>query len=368
MIPKKIISAQKSCFFTLLLATLSILVGCNDKKMAETDKLQRPVVATTVKYEPLVQNRSFVGIVRPRIESDLGFRVTGKVNKRLVQAGDTVKAGQALAILDLNDLSLQKQQSEAELKAATSSQTQANAAYNRGVTLRAQGWATQAQLDNLKATSDEVNGRVLRDQQAVSLSAHALEYGTLMSDVDGIITASFIEPGQIVAAGVPALRVAQAGAKEVLVAIPEAQIENLQKAKASVNFWGKDSTSYAATLRELSPSADSATRTYQAKFTILNAPETLDIGKTATLTLSDERTAQVARLPLSSLFNQGKGAALWVVDVKSGILSLKHVEIAGYEAQNVLIKSGVVEGDMVVTLGVQKLDLGQKVKIVTGVF
>lgn len=358
--------------------------GCNEKKATDAGLAPRPVMAMAVKYEPKNTVRSFVGVVRPRVESDLGFRVSGKVEKRAVQVGDRVKAGQELAELDASDLYLQRQQADAELDSALSSQRQANAAYNRGVILRKQGWTTAADLDRLKAVSDEANGRMLRAKQAVSLANNTLGYAILLADSDGVVTSTMIEAGQIVAAGAPAIRVAQSGAREVVVAIPEAMVETVAKSSASISLWNRGERRFGAKLRELSPSADSSTRTYQAKFTLIDEQpkkvETIkteidkteiskaEIGMTATLTLSDADTEKFARLPLSSLFNDGKGTSLWVIDTKTGALSLKPVVVAGYDAQNALIKSGVDDGEMVVTLGVQKLDAGQKVRIVANVF
>jgi RND family efflux transporter MFP subunit len=359
------------------------LTGCNDKKAAIDNKSQRPVIAMAVKYESTSASRSFVGIVRPQVESDLAFRVSGKVAKRLVQAGDRVKANQELAELDATDLHLQQQQAEAEAKAAASSKTQANAAYERGVSLRKQGWTTTADLDRLKAAFDEASGRATRAKQALSLATNALGYAILLADSDGIVTSTLIEAGQVVSAGAPVIRVAQSGAREVVVAIPEIFIESVSKSQAHVSLWSAKDKSYKAVLRELSPSADSATRTYQAKFTIIDAPPQLELGKielgkielgkielgmTATLILESTNTSKIAKLPLSSLYNAGKGSSLWVVDVKTGALTLKPVEVASYDATSVLIKSGVEAGEMVVTLGVQKLDAGQKVRIVSDVF
>ncbi len=354
----------------LLLAVIGSLglSGCNEKKVDKVEKLQRPVVVETVRFEPKSAARSFVGTVRPRVESDLGFRVAGKVDKRLVQAGDRVKAGQEMAQLDATDLRLQREQSSAELKAALSSQIQANAAYQRGQSLRKQGWSTAADLDRLKAASDEADGRVNRDQQALTLATNALGYAVLLADADGVVTQTMIEPGQVIAAGTPAIRVAQNGEREVVAAIPEALVDRVAGAKATVSLWSQTERSYTAKLRELSPTADSSTRTYPAKFTILDAGPQVEFGMTATLILSDPDTAQVARLPLSSLFNEGKGPSLWVVDPKTGILVLKPVDIAGYDARDVLIKSGVEAGEQIVTLGVQKLDAGQKVRVVTNIF
>ncbi len=352
----------------LLLPVLALglcLSACNEKKVVEAEKPGRPVIAQAVKFEQRNAAQSFVGTVRPKIESDLGFRVNGKVEKRLVQVGDKVVAGQPLATLDNVDLGLQKSQADAELKAALGSRRQANAALARAVTLRKQGWTTQAAFDQLRAASDEADGRVSRDEQALSIATNALAYATLNADGEGVVTATLIEPGQVVASGVPAIRVARLIGREAVVALPEFMVDRARTARASVSLWSQSGKTYSATLRELSPSADPATRTYQARFTIADAGPEVEFGMTANVTLSEDANNRIARLPLASLYNDGKGTSLWVVDTKTGAIVLKPVNVAGYDAEDVLIRDGVNDGDMVVTLGVQKLDAGQKVRILT---
>jgi RND family efflux transporter MFP subunit len=172
-----------------------------------------------------------------------------------------------------------------------------------------------------------------------------------------------VEPGQVVAQGQPAIRLAKSDSHEAVVAVPEALIDRARTAQAKVALWSEPGKSFVARLRELSPSADAATRTYQARFTIAEAPPGLEFGLTATVTLSDSEAERVARLPLSALFNEGQGAHVYVVDRQTGALTLKPVEVLAYEGREVLLKGGVSEGDKVVTLGVQKLDVKERVRI-----
>lgn len=355
--------AQHSFPLILLLATA--LVGCGeDKKAAEKPVEPRAVQTQVVSYESQIPARSFVATVRPRVESDLGFRVGGKVAERLVQPGQRVRAGQVLARLDTTDLSLQREQAEAELSAARASLTQAEAEDRRITQLRKDGWSTASNADKQRALVEEARGRLNRAERAVSLATNSLAYATLQADGDGIITATLVEPGQVLAQGAPAIRLARNDVHEAVAAIPEALVDRVKSANASVSLWSEPGKIYNATLRELSPSADAATRTYQARFTILNAPETLEFGLTATVTLTSTDNERFARLPLSALFNQGNGPSLFVVDAATGALSLKPVEVAGYETRDVLIRNGVSAGDHVVTLGVQKIDVSQKVRII----
>ena len=350
--------------FVFPFATLA-LAACTESKSDVKDvSPARPVLAQQVRYEPAVEERRFVATVRPRIESDLGFRVAGKVARRLVEVGETVKAGQVLATLDEVDLGLQLDQAQAELRAAEGSQAQAQADLKRGETLRKKGWSTDADLEKQRATADEADSRVLRAERAVSLAGNSLAYASLRADADGVVTAAAVEPGQVVAAGQMAIRVARLEEKEAVVAVPEALVDRLSKGTATISLWSQPDRIYAARLRELSPGADAATRTYQARFTILQAGEEVHFGMTATVTLSDAASGQVARLPLSAVIDEGKGPALFVVDRKSGSLAHKPVEVVGYEARDVLVKSGVADGEWVVALGTQKLDTAQKVRVV----
>ena len=349
--------------FAPVLAALA-LGGCNEMS-AQPVRPPRPVLVATVHYETQVPDRSFVGTVRPRIESDLGFRVTGKVSKRLVDVGARVLAGQALATLDEVDLRLQTEQAEAEYRAATGVLAQARAAEARATDLKQRGWSTQAQLDQANAAADEARARFNRAERGVELTKNSLSYATLVADAPGVVTATLIEAGQVVAAGQAAIRVARLDEKETVVAIPETLLARAQSGEARVSIWSRPDKHYIAKLRELAPSADPMTRTYLAKFSLPDAGDEVQLGMTATLTLSDAAAEHVARLPLSALFNQGQGPCVYAVDATTGILTLKHVAVKGYESDDVLITGGIEEGAKVVALGVQKLDPSQKVRIVS---
>jgi RND family efflux transporter MFP subunit len=291
--------------------------------------------------------------------------VAGKVQKRLVEVGALVAAGQPLATLEETDLRLQAEQAEAEFRAATGVLAQAAAAENRATDLRAKGWATDAQLDQARATADEARARLNRAQWSVELTKNTLSYATLIADAPGVVTATLIEPGQVVAAGQTAVRVARLAEKEVVVAIPEALLARARSGEARVSIWSNPDKRYVAKLRELAPSADAATRTYLAKFSIPEADDDVQLGMTATLSLSDPASPRLARLPLSALFNQGDGPSLYVADARSGAITRKRVTVRGYESNDVLIDGGVEEGTDVVVVGVQKLDPAQKVRVVS---
>jgi RND family efflux transporter MFP subunit len=350
---------------TLLMSVLGVavtLAACQATPQ-ETAKPDRPVLVQAAAFEPRAPERTFVATIRPRVESDLGFRVTGKVAERLVNVGDAVKAGQPLAALDATDLRLRREQAEAEVRAASAALQQAEADLQRIVTLRGQGWSTTATFDRQKAVTEEARGRLAHAERALLLAANALSYATLAADTDGVITATQIEPGQVVDSNRVAIRIARLSEKEAVIAVPEAQIGAVRTGVASLSLWSNPDKQLGAVLRELSPSADPATRTYLARFSIPAADEQVQFGMTATVTVGETTAAEVVRLPLSSLHNQGGGPAVWVIGAESRPV-LRPVTVAAYQSRDVLIAQGVSEGDRVVVLGAQKLDPGQRVRIV----
>jgi RND family efflux transporter MFP subunit len=364
MLARSIFSNYYRLLVGASLALVAIaLAGCNDQ-VAQKPAPTRPVLVATAHYEAETPERSFVGTIRPRIEADMGFRVAGKVAKRLVEVGQTVEVGQPLATLDEVDLKLQAEQAVAELNAATGVVAQAVAAETRAKDLKAKGWTTDAQLDSAKAAADEARARLNRAERSVELTKNSLSYATLEADARGVVTATLVEPGQVVAAGQTAIRVARFAEKEAVVAIPETLVGRAKAGAATVALWSEPDKKYEARLREISPSADPATRTYLAKFSLPGAGDKVELGMTATLTLSDPATERVARLPLSALFRQGGEASFYVVDDK-GDVTLQPVQVRSYESNDVVISGGVDEGAKIVALGVQKLDPTMKVKVVS---
>jgi RND family efflux transporter MFP subunit len=364
MFVRSIFASYNRLLAGILLAALAITLGACNELAAEKVAPSRPVLVATVHYEAESPERSFVGTIKPRIETDMGFRVPGKVAKRLVEVGQTVDIGQPLATLDEVDLELQAEQADAELHAATGVLAQAAAAEQRAKDLRAKGWTTDAQMDQAKAAADEARARLNRAQRSVELTNNSLSYATLVADTRGVVTATLIDAGQVVASGQTAIRVARFAEKEAVVAIPETLLGRAKDGVATVTLWSEPNKKYAAKLREIAPAADPATRTYLAKFSLPDAGENVSLGMTATLILADPATERVARLPLSALYSQGGSPSLYIVD-GSGDVTLKPVAVKSYESNDVVISGGVEEDAKVVALGVQKLDPTQKVRVVS---
>jgi len=344
------------------LSMLLLLAGC-EANTAPSVNSERPVQVQRISFDNENVSREFVGVVRARYETDLAFRVAGKIVARLVNVGDRVKAGDVVARLDPQDLKLQAESAEAELGAATSNLTQAIADLERYTKLRTSGYASVADFDRKKWTKDEAEGRLERAKRALDLARNQLGYSDLKADADGVITATMADAGQVVATGQAVARLAHRGEKEAVVALPETWLGEARKADATVRLWSERERSFKATLRELSPQADAASRTYAARFTILDADDTVAFGMTATVTLARASDVAIVRLPLSAILNRGTGPFVYAVDA-SGVLRQRPVTVASFSESSAAVTSGIGEGDKVVTLGVQKLEAGLKVRTV----
>jgi RND family efflux transporter MFP subunit len=344
-------------------ALLPLLAACQDQAVSAVARPERPVQVQRVAYESTKAARDFVGVVRARHETDLGFRVAGKIVARLVNVGDRVRVGDVVARLDEQDLKLQVQSAEAELAAATSNLGQAAADAERYTSLKSRGYASVAEYDRKKWTKDEAEGRLERARRSLELARNQLAYAELKADADGVITATLAEAGQVVAVGQAVARLAHRGEKEAVVALPETWLGEARTARATVRLWSDPDRRFVGRLRELSPQADAATRTYAARFTIADADDSVALGMTATVTLIHGDNATVAKLPLAAIVNRGTGPLVYVVD-ETGTLVRRPVTVSSFSEDVVAVTSGIAEGDKVVVLGVQQLDPGTKVRTI----
>lgn len=336
--------------------------GTEPAQSAAAEAPVRPVQVRKVTFTDLAPPRVLVGTLRARVETDRGFRVAGKIARRAVETGSRVKAGDLLATLDETDFRLQRESAEAELAAARSAARQALLERDRIAELRAKGWSTEQAADRQRATVDEANGRVARAERQVELARNAQSYAELRAEADGTVIAVTAEAGQVVPAGQPVFRIAQDGDREALVAIPEQDIALAREAGAEVTLWSDPGRKYKAHLRELSPSADAATRTFSARFILEGIAADAPLGMTATLDLTPKSAGKIARVPLSAVLNEGRGTEVFVLDAKTGLLARKPVSVSAYESRDALVTGGLTEGDLVVTLGIHTLREGQPVR------
>jgi RND family efflux transporter MFP subunit len=322
----------------------------------------RSVRVQEVRGGGAVTESSYTGVVRARYESDLAFRVGGKVVSRHVELGERVRAGQPLFRLDPEDYELALKAAEADLAAAEAEMKYATAEDARQRRLVGGGATSIADFEKVRADRDMAVGRRDRAVKALALARNRLSYCTLAADADGVVTELPGEAGLVVVEGQPVARLARDGGREAVVSLPENRVEAARSALARVTLWSAPGVSFPAVLREVSPAADPLTRTYQARFALPGAGPGVELGMTATVHLTSADSAPGFVLPLSSLLRQSDRPAVWVVGRGAGRPTLTPVEVREYRQESVVIAAGVKPGDLVVTAGVQKIDPGMVVR------
>lgn len=324
----------------------------------------RPVRVVTLASDTAGERLEFSGDVRPRYESQLGFRVGGKIVERKVDVGATVKRGDVLMRLDPQDLRLAESQARATLRAAETERDLARADYKRHVDLRAQNFVSQAVLDTKQSALKAAQANVDAARAGLRGQANQSNYTNLAADADGVVTAIEAEVGQVVQPGSPVVRVARTVEKEVVIGIPEDKVGQLRAASdVTVRLWANEAVAIPGKIREVSPVADPATRTYTVKVAI---PENAEVrlGMTATVELATGGNGAAGlRLPLSALVQHKGASSVWIVE--NGAVKLVPVQVVGQVRNDVLVTGQVAAGQNVVTAGVNLLKNGQKVRILT---
>lgn len=353
-------TARRHLLPLMALTAMAMLAACS--KQVEKAEPIRPVRAIQVVPDRIDVIAEFPGEVRPRIESRLGFRVGGKIVARKVDVGSLVKRGQVLMQLDPQDLQLAQAQSNAGLKAAESNHELARAELARYRELREKNFVSQAVLDGKETAYQAARATFEQAAAAYRNQANQTGYTSLVADVDGVVTAIEAEAGQVVAAGTPVVRLAQLSEKEIVIAIPEDKVDSLRRvADVKIRLWAMPNASFAGKIREISPVADAATRTYTARVAMPNPPADIKLGMTAYVTFAVQAPAPQIKLPMTALFQDKNNSAVWVID--KGAVRLAPVQVAGPVGNEILIASGISPGQTVVTAGVNLLQPGQKVSI-----
>lgn len=303
--------------------------------------------------------------VKARTESKLGFRVGGKLVRRLVEAGDVVKAGQTLAHLDGQDLKLGQDAAQAAWAAARANLEWSEAEFKRYRELRDQGFISSAELDRREAALKSARAQSDQLRAQANVQGNQAAYAVLTADAAGVVTAVDVEPGAVVQAGTTVLRVAHDGPRDVVFQIPEDRVDNMRAflgkpGALKVKLWGNEEL-IPATLREVGAAADPVTRTFAVKADIGQAP--VRIGQTARVIMQAGAREGAIRLPLAAVFEQQGRSTVWVLDRQAMTVSARPVMIAGAEGNLVVVAGGLSAGQTIVTAGVHALTPGQRVKL-----
>jgi len=345
----------------LVLATL-VLAACG--KAEPPPEPIRAVKVITIGAGTFQSAYEFSGEVKARVESRLGFRVAGKIIRRQVELGQHVKAGTVLAQLDPQDYRLAAQAAGAQVAAATTNRDLAAADYKRFVTLREQNFISGAELERRETALKAAQAQLDQATAQLKSQGNQAEYTTLVADVSGVVTAVEAEPGQVVSAGSPVVRIAQDGPRDVVFSVPEDKVMALKAgSEVTVRLWAGQGN-LNGKIREVAASADPVTRTYAVKVALdTAAPPPLGATVSVLPQALNHAGTPVIKLPTSALRQEGKGTAVWVLDRATMTVKSQPVQIATADGNEAVIAAGLVPGMIVVSAGVHVLSPGQKVTI-----
>lgn len=353
---------QKSLTALTVVASALVLSACS--RPAPTEEPIRAVKVVTVGVDSIRAGNEFAGEVRARVESRLGFRVAGKIVRRQAELGQRVRAGEALAQLDPQDYQLAATAAKAQVAAAQTNRDLAAADFKRYKELREQNFISGAELERREAALKAAQAQLDQALAQGSAQGNQAAYTTLVADVSGVVTAVDAEPGQVVAAGTPVVRIAQDGPRDVVFSVPEDKVGRVKTGSAvDVRVWGSQAV-IKGTVREVAASADPVTRTFTVKVA-MPASEAMALGSTVVVSPAalDRSGTQVVKLPTSAFRQDGQASAVWVLDTASMTVKLQPVVIATADGNEVVVASGLQTGMQVVTAGVHVLSPGQKVTI-----
>jgi len=343
--------------------TATVSAAPSAEAKARKTEPPRPVRFIQVGMSDVKETLFLPGEVRARFEQRYGFRVAGKIARRLVDVGQEVKAGQVLAVLDSQDVLPAIDAQEAQVEVARSDFRLQQSELKRQQALRDRGFVSGAVLERQAANAESAQSRLIAAQSQLANAQNGLSFQTLRADKAGVIVAVDAEAGSVVAAGQSVVRMAQLGEKEVAVNVPERAVSQLKQATGFFASVGAIADkAYKAKLRELSPAADPASRTYGARLAILNPDDALKLGMSAMVRI-ELGSGQAIVVPNSALYTRDDTTHVWLVERASETVNPVVVEVGESTNEGVRIVSGLKPGDLVVTAGANLLLTGQKVRL-----
>jgi multidrug efflux system membrane fusion protein len=361
-------NSEKASFVTRkpgllgLLALPLLLAACGEQKAADVPV--RPVKAMIVPAAVTDRTLAYSGVIAPRIESTLGFRVSGKIVERYVNTGDQVTAGQPIARLDEKDIKLAENSARAAVAGAKTRVAVARDAFQRANYLLPNGFIAKSAVDQRQLELDQAQSALDSAQDQLNQAINATSYAVLLAEKAGIVTSVRAEPGQVVGVGQAVITLALANDVEMSVAVPEQEIVRLKAGDpALVALWSAPNVNSEGSIREIAGSADAASRTYGVRVTIAKPVPEMRIGMTTSVAFRVPEDEPAVILPLTA-FTEEKGKTIaFVADRTLETVSRRDVEIEGVTETGAKIKSGLRPGDILVTGGVQFLYDGMKVRL-----
>jgi len=339
-----------------------VLAACNDATSSANDpRLQPPLVRTETVELAVQSERSFTGIVAAHVQSDLGFRVPGKILGRLVDAGQTVRRGQVLMRIDPTDLRLARRAHEEAVAAAKARGRQAADDEMRYRRLVSANFVSAAAYDKVKAAADAARAELNAAEARADVARNETSYAVLLADADGVVVETLAEPGQVVAAGQVVVRVAHAGRREAVIELPETLRPAIgSTGRATLYGTGQKGS---AKLRQLSDAANRQTRTFEARYVLDGPLADAPLGSTISIEISNGQSAPALQVPIGAIFDPGKGAGVWLVEGETPRVTWRSVQVAGLSGEAASVIGNLKAGDRVVALGAHLLHEGEHVRL-----
>src|SRR5947209_17595107 len=352
----------RSLAFVAILGLLPfVLAACSDATSSADPRTQNPLVRVATVDTSTRAERAFTGIVAARVQSDLGFRVPGKVLERLVDTGQTVKRGQPLMRIDPTDLRLATRAQEEAVAAATARAHQTSADEARHRDLVSAGAVSASAYDKVKAAAESARAELSAAEAQADVARNAAGYAVRLADADGVVVETLGEPGQVVAAGQVVVRVAHAGRREAVIELPET-LRPAIGSSAAASLYGSALTG-PAKLRQLSDAANRVTRTFEARYVLEGALADAPLGSTISIHISDGKSAPALQVPIGAIFDPGKGPGVWLVEGETPRVTWHSVQIAGLSGEAASVIGNLKAGDRVVALGAHLLHEGEHVRL-----
>src|SRR5437660_4062902 len=338
----------------------TLVIPAQEASAARDPRQDPPMVSLVAAARVSGSERGFTGTIGARVESNLGFRVAGKIVERLVNVGQHVNAGQPLMRIDEIDLRLALTAKRNAVTAARASVVQLDADERRYAKLVSDGWVSRQRYDQAKAASDTAKAQLAAAEAEARVAENEAAYSVLVADADGTVVETLGEPGQVVAAGQTVVRLAQAGPREAVVALPET-IRPAIGSSAEANLYGSDGHRFTAHLRQLSDAADAQTRTYEARYVLDGEAAAAPLGATVTIRLASQDSQPEVQVPLGAVLDDGRTTGVWVFDSAASIVHFRPVKLTRMTSESAVI-SGLSSDDRVVSLGAHLLQEGARVR------
>ena len=348
-------------FVTIIGLLHFVLAACHDATSSTDPRTQPPLVRIEAVENSVQSERSFTGIVAARVQSDLGFRVAGKVLERLVDAGQTVNRGQQLMRIDPTDLRLVMRAHEEAVAAARARAHQTAEDEVRHRNLLSPRAVSASEYDKAKAAAESARADLNAARAQADVARNEMSYAVLFADADGVVVETLAEPGQVVAAGQVVVRVAHAGPREAVIELPET-LRPAMQSTGRATLYGSGLTG-SARLRQLSDAANRQTRTFEARYVLEGRLADAPLGSTISIQIPDGRSAPSLQVPIGAIFDPGKGPGVWLVQGERPQVTWRAVHIAGLSGEAASVVGDFRPGERVVALGAHLLQEGEYVRL-----